>query len=113
MKASLELPGVLRIRHLVWTVEYVPAEEAESGEYYGVCLGSSLKIKVKENLLPRLQAEIVLHECIHAMRFSEAQRGSDDSMTEEEMATWLPVALAQLFNDNPEFADWWNEYRKI
>ena len=103
-------PTTLSIRHLTWALEEWPREEAEIAECFGVCLADTQRIRIKEGLAPRLEAEIVLHECIHAMLFSHSLR-RQDGMTEEDMAEWLPGALASLFNDNEALDVWWNHQR--
>ena len=104
-------PATINIRHLSWTLEDWPASDAEIAESFGVCLTEEQRIRIKEGMTPRLEAEIVLHECIHAMLFSHSLR-SKDGMTEEDMAEWLPGALAQLFNDNEALGVWWNHHRR-
>lgn len=108
-KETPQLPRRIKVNHLVWKVVALSEAHADQLGCYGYCLPGVLTIQVKENLTPRLAADTLLHECVHAMVFSSGI--PTECFNEEGMASWLPGALADLFNNNPGLAEWWNAMR--
>jgi hypothetical protein len=91
----------LRIGHLRMPVGPLRSDTAEATPARGYHVYyPTPRIEIDAALCPPEQAEILLHEVIHACFgcFNEVR----PKLTEEETATFLGMALAQVFQANPQ-----------
>lgn len=79
---------------------------SDAEQCYGRHCGAKLEIEYQEDLPPRLLADTILHECVHAFAFVYGWKSPD--FREEQMALRIPPAMTAMFNDNPDFVKWWN-----
>ena len=88
----------LRIGHRSIRLERMRPGEAHDQDARGLYLPNAGVIHVDPDQQPDVQAEVVLHEVIHALWETY---GLPPRVDEEEVASVLAKGLAQVIRDNP------------
>lgn len=96
-------PTTIRILHLNWGLAFVDPAVAEQADAYGWTDKVRQKIFVSASLRPRMTAEVVLHEVLHAIF---ASCGIPDEITEEQACSMLSGPLLLVMLENPELQAW-------
>lgn len=96
----MKLPPTAVIGHRNYTLAMWPWLEAKAEEARGVHYGTTLRIKVADDLAPADAGEVMIHELLHA-----CWRGLPNG-DEERIVTTLAENLAQVFADNPDLTSW-------
>lgn len=83
------------------TVPVRPMEPTTPGDFLmdGVFRPGASRIDINPSIAPARQAEVLLHEVLHAAWFAAA---IPEKPTEEVAVTGLARSLAQVIRDNPE-----------
>jgi hypothetical protein len=104
MKVSTESlkpePFIVRVGFM--DVPVFMDHEANGNEARGMYYPHENKIKLDTTLVPQEQAEVLIHEVLHAIW---ADRVIGDKATEEKAVVNLAKGIALLVRDNPNFFD--------
>jgi len=102
----MALPKSIRVGYRDYAIEsWVPALASAAGRW-GECDRMNMVIRIRDDLLPSVTAEVLLHEVIHAA-YQMGALDSDDK--EERVVEVLGNQLAQVWRDNPEFVVFMSE----
>ena len=101
-----ELPKCIRVGYRDFTVEAWAKAVAEAKQRLGECDGTDGVIRVKVELQPQLEAEVLLHEVLHACYYSGCL---DPAADEEKMVNILGNQFTQVWRDNPDFVAFMSE----
>ena len=101
-----ELPKSIRVGYRDYTVEEWPANLASVSNRWGECDRRNLGIRIQQDLLPAMRAEVLLHEVIHA---AYEMGALDEKDGEERIACVLGNQLTQVWRDNPELIAFMSE----
>ena len=91
----------LKIVGKTYDVQFVAAEELPKD--YGECNNETQTIKIRTDTHQETQADVLLHEVIHAVEFA-----FNAGMTERQVHS-LATGLLSVFYDNPELIEWINK----
>lgn len=101
-----DLPAAVKIGYRDWSVVAMPPLEASTADIYGDCNKLLGVIRVRADCSPAMQAEILLHEILHALHFT-GQLSDEDK--EERLVAVLAIQLASLWRDNPDLVSFLSE----
>lgn len=93
------LPESIRIGPFDFAVEEWPSQLASVAQRYGECDRINNVIRVRTDAPPQRQAEVLLHEVLHAVW----ECGACDTADEEKLCSIFGMSLAQVWRDNPAF----------
>ena len=93
------LPHKLQFMACPYNIEYFPKKEGEDAGDMGELLEGMDIIRVRNDVSPQRQVEVLLHESIHIMLMS---LGLEDEQ-EEIIISTLSEHLVQFMSDNPTF----------
>lgn len=87
-----------------YTVEFVSQESLPND--YGECIDTQQIIRVRTDLHKETQADVLLHELVHAVDFAV-----NTKLTERQVHA-IATGLLGVFFDNPEILEWIQEQRR-
>ncbi len=90
---------VLKVGHADVAVRGMDSEESDGRDALGMFNGMTMSIVVRNAMAPAKQAEVLIHELLHAC--FEAYQIKGRGLTEEDVCTRLAPALACVLRDNP------------
>lgn len=90
----------LKVGHRDYTIRAMDKDVALDGPDMGYCHKTSAKIEVSPLIPAQLQAEILLHEVLHALWDTA---GLPERASEEEAVSRLTRGFCALMRDNPDF----------
>lgn len=93
------LPKSIRVGYRSYRVEPWAAREASATSRWGECDRMNLVIRIRDDLVAQVQAEVLMHEVIHAAYSNAALQKDDD---EERLVEALGNQLTQVWRDNPD-----------
>lgn len=99
-------PNKVRIGHLNYKLLKEDNLQNKQGTpLYGRCSQSDTTISISTSIQSKeLEAEVILHECLHAMMFNHAQHGLSDQQ-EESVVNHLGMQLLSFIKDNPKLME--------
>ncbi|WP_458098596.1 hypothetical protein [Roseomonas sp. WA12] len=89
----------IRIGPFDYAVSPADVVAARENDYDGQIHRGRLTIVVDPTIAPQRQAEVLLHEVLHGVWFSQGIPGSDEE--EERAVNGLGLGLLQVLRDNP------------
>jgi len=101
----MNLPKSIRVGYRDYAVEDWPVALANANARWGECDRLNCVIRVRDDLLPKVKAEVLLHEVLHAAY----DMGCCDNSDEEKLVNILGNQLTQIWRDNPEFVSFMSE----
>lgn len=103
MARALACPKHVRIGHRTYTIVFKTGIELEGFPCNGLCLYDQSELHIDASLKPDVMAEVVWHECLHAMHW---EAGLTDSSGEEEYTSLTAKALVRFRQDNKTLVKW-------
>jgi len=110
-KVSSELPGMVKIGYRDIEIEYVSPDFKTDNltDCYGEYRAREGKILVQHNLCGQEMANVVLHECLHAIAYSAGLNQANGPLKEDDgeelVVNQTTNYLIAMFRDNPWFLD--------
>jgi hypothetical protein len=95
-------PQSVRILGKPHSINYKPAEEMDN--CYGLCFNGVQRIDIMDELPAGEEADVVLHEIIHAILFQMSVRLP--MKVEEQFVLATATGLYAVLQDNPQLAQW-------
>lgn len=95
-------PATLRIGGLDYTVKEWNKQAAENAGCWGLCDRTTLTILVCEGLPPQREAEVLLHEVLHAAYDVGGLNAIAEHLSEERLVGVLTYQLIAVWRDNPQ-----------
>lgn len=102
-KKPLERPSKVKILGREYDIEYVSPSPL-GNPYLGLCDNSQQVIYIEDYQTPVEEADTVLHEVLHGIRFMA--KLDADPETEEKFVALFATGLLSVLHENPEFAQW-------
>lgn len=96
-------PSSMRVLHLEFDIEFIDREHMEQLEKYAWCDKNRQKIVIERGLRPRMLADVVIHEILHAIHCAT---GAEQELSEEQIAMTFSGPLVCVLRDNPRLFDW-------
>ena len=100
----MKQPNRIRVGYRNYRIEFPEISLELEPEQLGQCDTTSEKILVAGSLTPEKQANVLLHEVLHAI-WNE-YKILDDNDIEEKTVTCLANGLCLLIQENPETIKW-------
>lgn len=100
---SLPRPSAVRILGRTYSISYVPPSPLQNNNL-GLCDNLNQDLYAEDSQTPIEEADSILHEVLHAIRYS--MKVDIDPDTEELVVSALATGLLGVLQDNPEFAQW-------
>lgn len=105
-----KLPSSVRIGSQVWSVSEVKRKNQPDGEHYGFTNDKDASITIDSELPLGLKRVTLLHEILHAIRFTFGGSFSPSKNTsfEEWEHYWIGLyeePLVMVLRDNPELVE--------
>ena len=97
-------PKKIKIGNIDWAFRYNDEYFSSSTDSLGMCDVLNHVIGVNRGLEPLMEAEIAMHECYHAICWTE---GLTDSSTEEAYCSRGSKGWVMLLDRNPHFREYW------
>ena len=110
-KVSSDLPKEVRIGYRDIEIEYVSPDFKTDNltDCYGEYRAREGKILVQHNLCGQEMANVVLHECLHAIAYSAGLNQANGPLKEDDgeelVVNQTTNYLIAMFRDNPWFLD--------
>ncbi len=106
-----KLPKTIKIGSHVHKVTVVKNLRSKAGEEaLGLYSYDDQRISIEESITPSRQAEVLLHEILHALyAYFDISKEGDK---EETVVSRLAEGLATVFKDNPALIKYLEEVRK-
>ena len=110
-KVSSDLPKEVRIGYRDIEIEYVSPDFKTDNltDCYGEYRSREGKILVQHNLCGQEMANVVLHECLHAIAYSAGLNQANGPLKEDDgeelVVNQTTNYLIAMFRDNPWFLD--------
>lgn len=89
-----------------WEIRWEDKAVEIATDAWGVCVYDRQTIIMSSQMKPHFEADIFLHELIHAVCKS---MGMGDRFSEEECAQKLAIGLCTVWRNNPEVLKWWTQ----
>lgn len=102
-KKTTERPTSIKIMGRDYEIIYVSPTPL-GGNYLGLCDNNRQVIYIEDYQTPVEEADTVLHEVLHAIRYMA--KVEIDPAEEEKMVSASATGLISVFHDNPGFAAW-------
>jgi hypothetical protein len=104
----MRMPRSVKVGHRIFEVVQWAEKAALAQGARGDCREEPPVIRVSKGLKPFDQAEVLIHEILHACW----KHLPSDSVTEEEAVSILAENLAAVITDNPAIVAWLQENLK-
>ena len=110
-KVSSELPSSVKIGYRDIEIEYVAPDFKTDNltDCYGEYRAREGKILVQHNLCGQEMANVVLHECLHAIAYASGLNQANGPLKEDDgeelVVNQMTNYLIGMFRDNPWFLD--------
>lgn len=98
-----ELPDVVKVGYLDYALIAFSVRHAAEAQLYGQCAHQTCEIRIDFSHAPRVNAQTLLHELLHAVA-TVYNRAPDAD--EETTVTTLSNGLAGVWRDNPGVFAW-------
>lgn len=96
-----KLPASVRVGALDYAIKPWSQKAADNTRAYGMCDRATLVILIQEDLTPQKQAEVLLHEILHAC-YDNAGLNMEPTLEEERVVNGMGYQLLQVIRDNPK-----------
>ncbi len=100
------MPRTIRVGPFDYTVKQWSGMASSNAGNWGLCDRCTLTILVAEGLHPMREAEVLLHEVLHAA-YDTGHAGATEG--EEAMVSTLGYQLSQVIRDNPDLMRYFEE----
>lgn len=96
-------PALVKVLGRDYSISY-EAPSPLNNSFLGLCDNNRQAIYVEDYQTSVEEADTVLHEVLHAIRYMA--KVEIDPELEERMVAALATGLISIFHDNPDFAAW-------
>lgn len=101
-----DFPSPIRIGGLDYEVKLWERRAADNSNAYGICDRETCVILIAEGLVPQREAEVLLHEVLHAAYDCAGLNAIRADLSEERTVGTLTHQLIAIWRDNPKLVQY-------
>lgn len=102
---KISRPGHVDVLHKRYAVVWRDEKWADGNEAWGMCTHSKGTIEVCEEMTIEKQAEVLLHEVLHAI-YDVMGLNNGKKLGQEKVVTQMAVGVMTVWRQNPHVVAW-------